>query len=74
MSTALLHQESVEERSLAATGTARSRYSPSCQWLVVSRIAPNASPGTVSPFFKAQGQANTQIPQVFREEIHFSVP
>lgn len=62
MCTALLYQESVEERSLAATGTAQSCYSLSCQWPVVSQIAPNTSPGTVSLFLKAQGQANTQNP------------
>lgn len=62
MHTALLYQESVEERSLAATGTAQSHYSLSCQWPVVSKIAPSTSPATVSPFLKSQSQANTQNP------------
>lgn len=52
----------MEERSLAATGTAQSHSSLSCLWPIISKITPNIYPGTISPFLKAQGQENTQNP------------
>lgn len=62
MCSALLHKEMGEEKSSADPGTAQGCFSLSCQWPVVSKIAPSSSHGAVSPFPEAQGQANTQNP------------
>lgn len=62
MCTALLHNELGADRPSAATGTAQGCFCLSCQWPVVSNIAPSISHGAASPFPEALGQENTQNP------------